>query len=744
MAKTKKDWKDKAYQSVVMALHRVMYGRPGRQAKIPRRPRPDQRPPAGPWSVAQDGTKRTDTEPLDYPPLQVVRKTQELTQIYAELVRVSAERENRYKDYEDMILDATLAAAIELMVDDACQFNRERSASVWVKSDNERIRRALEELFDIIQIEEKLFDWAYNMAMYGDFFLQVEGQEGRGILLVQDDWHPADVQRLDVNGALIGFRTPRTFVETTQVSAAGVLGDSDFHDPWEFVHFRIQASQRRRREIERERMAPMIRFEKDKYRLTTRYGVAVVEAVRRIYKQLAMVEQSMIISRMTRAVMKYIYKVQCGQDAEMKQAVETVLQMKELLTQQTGIKIGESFEQTFAPLSGSEDFFLPVFGEKGDVTIETLGGETNVQSIVDIEYLRAKLFGGLKVPGAYLGLEDNLPGSLGESALLRLDIRYARTVKRIQRAVVQGLTRLAQIHLAYKKLPVDPKLFSIEMDVISTAEEEERKASLMSALTVAGDLTALNTQMRIGLPPKKFAKLVYTDVLGLSGKFIELVDEAEVLPSEAEMEVAPAPGGVGGLPGAPGEVAPEEPEVAPEGELEVPPEAAAEEPGAEVPGEGELEMPPGVEGEKQRFRKSKSLKERAAVEAAKREVEGPARIDKIGAKNPDIGIGIIQEAKRQAMESVTRAARHSTDVRAETPRFDSGGHRRPSKLVHWQRSTDLRKVLEFAITVEKDERKKEKDRRDKVMEKLRSKVGEVEVMVASAGKSARKGGGSGA
>ena len=721
------------YKSVVQALHRIVYGRPGRQAKIPRKVTPsDQQQQIGPYSFGQDGLKHTDSEPLDYPPLSVVRKSQELTKIYAELVRVSAERENRYKDYEDMILDATLAAAIELMVDDACQFNRERGASVWVKSDNERIRRAIEDLFDIIQLEEKLFDWSYNMAMYGDFFLQVDGQEGRGILLTQDDWHPADVQRLDVNGALIGFRTPRTFVETTQAGAQGVIGDSDFHDPWEFVHFRIQASQRRRREIERERMAPMIRFEKDKYRLTTRYGVSVVEAVRRIYKQLAMVEQSMIISRMTRAIMKYIYKVQCGTDAEMKQAAATVLQMKDLLTQQTGMKIGESFEQTFAPMTGSEDIFLPVFGEKGDVTIETLGGETNVQAIVDIEYLRNKMFGGIKIPKAYLGLEESLPGSLGESALLRLDIRYARTVKRIQRAIVQGLTRLAQIHLAYKKLPVDPKGFSIEMDVISTAEEEERKAALTSALGVAGDLAALNDQMGIKLPAQKFAKLIYTDVLGLSGKFIELVDEAEILPTEAEM-MPEGPAG-GEMPGGMG-MGPEpelglEDEMPPEGELEVPPEGAGEEPGEEMPGEGPLETPPGLEGEQRVPRRSKGLQERRAVEDAKRKVEIAAREKKLGGNNRRLGAGILKEAKAQAMASVTRAARQG-DVKAEVPKYDRGGHRRRSKLERFQNNEDLSKVIEFAVELEQHDREKEKKRRKAAIEEINDTCNQVEHLVAN-------------
>jgi len=725
------------YRSVTQALNRVIYGRPGRQARMPRR---DQSSPAGPWATAADGTKRTDSEPLDYPPLQVVRKTQELSKIYAELVRVSAERENRYKDYEDMILDATLAAAIELMTDDACQYNRERSASVWVKSDNERVRRAIEEMFDIVQIEEKLFDWAYNMSMYGDFFLQVEGQEGRGVLLVQDDWHPADVQRLDVNGALIGFRTPRTFVETTQVSSAGVLGDSDFHDPWDFVHFRIQASQRRRREVERERMAPMVRFEKDKYRLTTRYGVSTVEAVRRIYKQLAMVEQSMIVSRMTRAILKYIYKIQCGADADMKEAVNTVLQMKDLLTQQTGLKIGESFEQTFAPLSGSEDYFLPVFGDKGDVSIETLGGETNVQAIVDIEYLRNKLFGGIKIPKAYLGLEESLPGSLGESALLRLDIRYARTVKRIQRAIVQGLTRLAQIHLAYKKLPVDPKGFSIEMDVISTAEEEERKASLTSALGVAGDLAALNNQMGIALPPKRFAKLVYSEVLGLSGKFLELVEDAKVLPTEAEINAADitGAGGMGGgggggdLSDLEGDMEPGEEDMAPEGELDTPPDAPE---GGDLEDlEGQLETPPGLEGETNRHHRSKSLRERARVEKEKRRVEDPARAKKLGGDNEFMGSGIVAEAKRQAMGAVTKAVRHSPDMRAETPQFDSGHNLKRSTISKFQSSEGLRTVLEAAVKWEQGEKDEEKARKEKALAEISDTCGQIKHVVGRAGK----------
>lgn len=689
--------------SALQALMRVIWDRPGRRARSPY-VSPGSQPPQ-PWGTGPGGEKRYASEPLDNPPVHVLRRSMDLQRIYAELVRVSGERENRYKDYEDMILDPTVSGALELMVDDACQYNRERNATVWVRSDSRPIRKAIEELFDIIQVEERLFDWAFNTALYGDLFIQVEGQEGRGLLQIQDDWHPADLQRIDVNGSLLGWRTPRSFVETSQ-AMPGTIGDSDFWEPWQFVHFRIQSSQRRRREIERQRMAPMLRFEKNKYRLTTKYGVSMIDAVRRVYKQLQMVEQSLIVSRMTRALLKYIYKVQCGVANDPKSAAETVLAMKDLLTQQTGIRLGQDFEQQFSPLSGSEDIFLPLFGDRGDVTVEKLGGDVDVRAIVDVDYLRNKFFGGLKVPGAYLGFEEKLPGSLGESALLRLDIRYARTVKRLQRAIIQGLTRLAQIHLAYKKLDPNPKNFSIEMDVISTAEEEERKASLTSAITVGQSLAALNREMGVKLPVKKFAHLVYTEVLGLSGKFIDLIEEAEEIPMEGEVppggEVGGMPGGEMGMPGGEEEMPGEE--LSGEGALEVPPEGA----GAEAPEEGPLPSPGVAAGTKPK--KSKTIQE----------------LEEKGKLNISVA------AKQQAIEAVTKQVRQSPDVQADTPRY-SGGHLVRSKIIHWSKDKRFAQLLEGAVQLEQAERDAETERKEKARKAIKENCDQLVDVVEQVG-----------
>lgn len=625
--------------SVLQGLIRAIWGEPGRRTKEPIRRGPDAEQRGGralPWATKADGSRNYDSQPLDNPPLHLLRRGgHDLQRIYAEVIRVSGLRENAYKDYEDMILDPTIAGGVEMMVDDACQYNREKKATAWVNTDDPAIKKAADELWEIGQIEERLWDWTFGGVLYGDWMVKPEAQVGKGIVSIMDDWHPADVQRIDVNGQLLGWRTPRAQTETAQ--SGGVTDDKDFHEAWEFVHFRIQASQRRRREIERQRMMPSIRFEKDDYRMTTKYGVSVLESVRRIYKQLQMVEQSLIIARMTRALKKYIYKVRVGAAADVKSATETVLAMRDLLTQQTGLRIGERFEQQYSPLAGSEDVFLPVFGERGDVDVQELGGDVDVHSIVDVDHLRKKLFGGLHIPAAYLGFESDLPGSLGESALLRLDINYARTIKRIQRMDILGLTRLLQIHLAYKKLNPDPSRFAVEMDVVSTAEEEERKSTLTSSISVARDLTGLNQDLGIKPNAKKFAKLMYGDVLQLRGEFLELIDEAE------EVETTEMVGGPGGMPpGGPGM----------EGLPPMPGEPGAE---PEQPGEGPLESPPPAE-------------------------EQPAEVGPLPAPParaestiPDRAQPILAEAaKRQAIESVTRAVRSTSEIRDERtwPKID--------------------------------------------------------------------------
>lgn len=608
---------------------------------------------------------KTSSITPDIYPIQIIKNTSAVGALYEQAMEIAQERESRYKDFEDMLLDSLIAGAVQMVTDDACQYSREKNATIWVSSADRFTRTAIEELFDDLNIEDRLFDWAYATVLYGDFFMQVVGRAPDGVVLVQDNWHSADVQRIDVNGMLLGFRTPK--IGNYQQS---VIND-ELHDPWDFVHFRIQSAQRRRREVERQRIYPSHRYEANKYRLTTKYGVSMLDPVRRVYKQLTMVEQSLIIARLSRALLKYIYKIQVGNQGTTKDAVELTQEMKHLMTSSTGLKLGEGFEQQYDPLGGAEDIFLPVFGERGDVQVDTLGGDVDIKGIVDVDYLRKKLFGGLAIPPQFLGFsEEGGLGGLGQSSLLRMEIRYARTVKKLQRAIIAAVTRLAQIHLAYRGLNPDPSRFSIEMDIISTAEEEERKNALMSAIDVGGSLTNLIVNdLALLVDRKRLGKAIMTNIVIAGSEFLEIIEDAQEIMPEELMDVQKK--GAGGPLRAPGALAAPEaisPEELPPPEGEVTPEEAVPPP---LPPESEQKL----------------------------------------------SVGMLAEAKRDAIASVAGSAKKAADIKAEVP-YNGSGKATKSKI----REKAYVQIIQEAINREDADRKAVAEREKKLKDAKKTVV----------------------
>ena len=91
-----------------------------------------------------------------------------------------------------------------------------------------------------------------------------------------------------------------------------------------------------------------------------------------------------------------------------------------------------------------EDYFLPVRGGESGTSIDTLNGLSNDGQIDDIEYLRNKMHAALKIPKAFLGYDE---GVEGKATLAAEDVRFARTIERIQKIFVSELTKIAIIHL---------------------------------------------------------------------------------------------------------------------------------------------------------------------------------------------------------------------------------------------------------------------------------------------------------
>ena len=387
-----------------------------------------------------------------------------------------------YSDYEAMDHDPIIAAALDIMSDETTSRN-EFGQVLNIQSADENIRKVLHNLFyDVLNVEFNLSTWIRNMCKYGDFYLKMEVSEKYGVYNViplsvyevvreegTDPENPSYTRfTLDPNGLASG--------------ATNTIRRDQFQlENYEVAHFRLLT---------------------DSNYLP--YGRAFLEPARKVFKQLMLMEDAMLIHRIMRAPEKRTFYINVGaippEQVEQFMA-ETVNKMKKTpyIDQQTG-----DYNLKYNMQNISEDFYIPVRGNDNSTKIETTKG-LDYDGTTDIEYLKNKMMAALKIPKPYLGYEEGIEG---KSTLAGMDVRFARTVERVQRIVESELTKIALVHL-YSQGFTDEQLvdFSLELTTPSIIYEQEKIELFTAKTTVAGDM------IDKGLFSKDW---VYENVFGLS------------------------------------------------------------------------------------------------------------------------------------------------------------------------------------------------------------------------------------
>ena len=374
-------------------------------------------------------------------------------------------RELRYRDYETMLEDPLIQAAVEMYVDDALQFVKQRGAEYWVVGQDTQIVDSVAEFLESLD-PVLVHDWVYWMCSYGDFFPKVIGEQGVGIKLVTAPFHPKDVKRWELDGYLEGFQ----------------VGKKEIFKPWEVVHWRMFTGGRKFEP------APRYRLKGDEKTViydTARYGTSVIEAARQVYKVLQMVEDAIVAGRLSRTMLTKLISVMLG-DLDVVSGLKLTAHIQEEVKSQ--IKMNNTqMEQGAGYKASTDPIVVPVAGDRGAIQVDELGGRPDVTGVKDLEHLRSKLFGALKIPASFLGFSDNARGALGEGPLIRMAIRYSRTVKRVQSAAINGIIDLVMIDAAYKGNDLTGKDIRLEMLEPSSAETLERLKSLDDMLNSIGN-----------------------------------------------------------------------------------------------------------------------------------------------------------------------------------------------------------------------------------------------------------------
>jgi uncharacterized membrane protein YgcG len=394
-----------------------------------------------------------------------------------------------FRDYDTMDMDPILSSALDIYADE-CTSKNELGDIISVRSSNDDIKQILNNLFyDILNIEFNLWSWTRSLAKYGDFYLRLHISPEYGVYMVEplSSYYVTRLENTHLeNKNFVKFQVNLPYgnkmedLENYQIAHFRLLSDSNFLP----------------------------------------YGKSMLEGARRVWKQLSLMEDAMLIHRIMRAPEKRIFKVDIGNipPNEVDNHMERIIaQMKKTpyLDQATG-----DYNLRFNLQNMVEDFFLPVRGGDSGTDISNLPG-LEWTGTDDIEYLRNKLMAALKIPKAFLGYDESLSG---KATLAAEDIRFARTIQRVQRIIVSELNKIAVIHL-YSQGYRDESLvdFTLELTNPSTIFEKEKIDVWKSKVEVSKDMQE----------QKLFSKKwIYDNVFSMSDQDMinlqkQLIDDAK-------------------------------------------------------------------------------------------------------------------------------------------------------------------------------------------------------------------------
>ena len=377
-------------------------------------------------------------------------------------------RPQLYSEYDSMDTDAIIASALDIIADESTLKN-DMGEVLQIRSSDENIQKILYNLFyDVLNVEFNLWPWIRNMCKYGDFFLKLEIAEKFGVYNVipynayhiervegGDPDEPATIQYLfNPEGVSAGGYGYYNVPTTNNVSGNDIIFDN-----YEMTHFRLLTDTN---------FLP--------------YGRSYIEPARKLFKQYTLMEDAMLIHRIVRAPEKRIFYINVGNipPAEVENFMQkTISKMKRTpyIDQQTG-----EYNLKYNMQNMLEDFYIPVRGNDTATKIDTAPG-LQYDGIADVEYLRDKLFAALKVPKAFMGYDENTEG---KATLAAQDIRFARTIERIQRIIVSELQKIALVHL-YTQGYKDESLtnFDLSLTTPSIIYDQERVALMTEKMTLA-------------------------------------------------------------------------------------------------------------------------------------------------------------------------------------------------------------------------------------------------------------------
>lgn len=362
----------------------------------------------------------------------------------------SYDRMARYSDFSEMEATPEISSALDIYSEECVSPDVEGNV-LHIYSENRMIKKLLHELFyDTLNVDFNLAMWVRNLCKYGDFFLFNDIHPEYGVINV----FPipiAEVEREE------GFDPE----DPSAVRFRWVTQGNRVLENWQVSHFRLLGN---------DAFLP--------------YGSSVLEGARRVWRQLILIEDAMLVYRVIRSPERRVFYIDVGNIppeniADYLEQAQTSLKRNAVIDKNTG-----QVDLRYNPLSVDEDYFLPVRGGESGTRIDTLAGGSNTTAIEDVEYIQKKLFAALKIPKAYLGYDEDIGA---KATLAQEDIRFSRTIQRIQKTIVSELNKIAMIHLYTHGYTEENLLdFDLRLSNPSSIAQQQKLELIRTKFEIAG------------------------------------------------------------------------------------------------------------------------------------------------------------------------------------------------------------------------------------------------------------------
>lgn len=360
------------------------------------------------------------------------------------------DRMARYSDFSEMESTPEIASALDIYAEESCSQDAEGRV-LHINSDNRKVKELLETLFyDTLNVNFNMVMWTRNLCKYGDFFLFNDVSPEFGVI----NAYPIPITEIEREE---GYDKN----DPSAVRFRWITQGNTILENWQISHFRLLGN---------DAFLP--------------YGSSVLEAARRIWRQLILIEDAMMVYRVIRAPERRVFYIDVGnvppEDvANYVEQAKNSLKVNKVVGGQNG-----NVDLRYNPMAVDEDYFIPVRGGDSGTRIDSLAGGQNTSAIEDVEYVQKKLFAALKVPKAYLGYDEEV-GS--KATLAQEDIRFSRSIARIQKTLIAEFNKLAMIHLYAHGFEGEDLLdFSLALSNPSSLAQQQKLALVEQKFTIAG------------------------------------------------------------------------------------------------------------------------------------------------------------------------------------------------------------------------------------------------------------------